>query len=260
MNDIDNQSQDKETQTDQVDSAVNEQLIDQIQDGQQEIDKSETPTQRPYMPLVGAHHPPSDKDTDPVDDSKPPPKDDPAYMYLNLEPNEQIMRVVRHHWAGFLSTAFMIFWMFVIPLVIVIIINIATHGLLSRFGNITIMIVSAYLLFMLTFLMGEWINFYYDVVIITNRRIININQVGLLSRQTSEVSIMQIQNVSADIDGILRSILDFGKISVETAGEGTSDEPVLHHGVEGYFTIDDIPSPNKIARLILDLHRQSVER
>ena len=55
-------------------------------------------------------------------------------------------------------------------------------------------------------------------------------------------------------------MFDFGKLVVETAGEGTSDEPKYHLGQEGYFTIEDVPNPSKLARLILDLHREAMDK
>jgi hypothetical protein len=59
------------------------------------------------------------------------------------------------------------------------------------------------------------------------------------------------------MDGVLRSYSNFGTLTVETAGEGTSDVN-MKHGLQGYFSVTDIPDPNRIARVILELHRKLV--
>ena len=87
---------------------------------------------------------------------------------------------------------------------------------------------------------------------------LNVNQKGLLAREVSELNLRQVQNVSTNMDGLLRSYFNFGTITVETAGEGTSDNPG-RHGLQGYFSISDIPDPNRIARVILELHRQLID-
>jgi len=183
-------------------------------------------------------------------------KDDPAFLYLDLHPDEQIIMIVRHHWAGFLPTILIIVAMALIPLVILMGLNsVFTESIVDLSGLITILF-TGYILFLLTFAFGAWINYYYDIIFITNERIINVDQEGLLARKTSELSMNQVQNVSADVAGFLPSIFDYGVLVVETAGGGTSDDP-HRPGIQGYFTITAVPDPNRVARLILDLHREA---
>ncbi|HUD21088.1 MAG TPA: PH domain-containing protein [Candidatus Saccharimonadales bacterium] len=180
-------------------------------------------------------------------------KDDPAFLYLNLRPTEEIKFIVRHHWGGFLGTLGITFALGLFPILLYYAWSLVAGGTLATYHLLVIVSMSSFWLFLLTFLFGSWINFYYDIIIITSERMINIDQEGLLARKTSELSLAQIQNVSAEVDGFLHSLLGFGLLIVETAGEGTSD--VIHPGLKGYFTIEDIPDPNRIARALLDLHR-----
>lgn len=182
---------------------------------------------------------------------------DPAFLYLNLHPEEEIKMIVRHHWAGFLGNLMMIIGMVFAPLLILIVIKIALKSQADPYIPAVILFFSGFILFLLTFLLGSWANFYFDIIIVTNRRIINVDQIGLLARQTSELSLRQIQDVTAEVNGFLRSILNYGLLVIETAGEGTGEDHV-HTGVEGYFTIHDLPDPNKIARVIIELHREAI--
>ncbi len=185
-------------------------------------------------------------------------KNDPAFLYLNLHPDEEIKFIVRHHWAGFLGMLGIVVFMAAFPILILwVILNIQQIDLDPYYLSIVVAMAS-YWLFLLTFTFGSWINFYYDLIIITTERMINVDQEGLLARKTSELSLAQIQNVSAEVNGFLQSLFNYGLLIVETAGEGTSDAPHIR-GLQGYFTIADLPDPNKLARALLDLHHQALD-
>lgn len=179
---------------------------------------------------------------------------DPAFLYLNLHPGEDIKYAVRHHWAGFLTTLLIVVAMGLFPLFLLFAVSIGFTNGVSEFVPIITVLLSGYYVFLLTFLFGSWINFYYDIIFITNERIINVAQEGLLSRKTSELSLKQVQNVSAEVTGFLQSFFNYGLLIVETAGGGTTDDP-HKPGLQGYFTITDVPDPNRLARVILEMHR-----
>jgi len=183
---------------------------------------------------------------------------DQAFLYLNLHADEQILFVVRHHWAGFLATIGLFLAMFIFPALLIFVGKLLVANQFSQYHSFLVMGLSGYYLFLLTFLFGSWLDFYYDVIFITGERILNVNQKGLLAREVSELNLHQVQDVSANMDGVLRSYFNFGTLTVETAGEGTSTGHA-GHGLQGYFSVNDIPDPNKIARVILELHRKLVD-
>lgn len=179
---------------------------------------------------------------------------DPAFLYLNLRPTEEIRFIVRHHWAGFLGTLGIVLGMALVPLVLVFAAGQLFGDHFSDYMPLIVLALSGYFIFLLTFLFGSWINFYYDIIFITNERIINVAQEGLLSRQTSELDMRQIENVSAEINGLLQSFFNYGLLIIETAGKGTGGDN-LRPGMKGYFTVTDVPDPNQLARTILEFHR-----
>lgn len=179
---------------------------------------------------------------------------DPAFLYLNLHPDEEINLIIRHHWGGFLGTIFIVLGMALVPAFFLYVFFVTFPARAPEYLPMIIILFSGFYIFLATFLFGSWINFYYDIIFVTNERIINIDQEGLLARRTSELSLDQVQNVTAEVNGFLRSLLNFGAIVIETAGGGTADNPSLP-GLQGYFTVNDIPDPNQVARIILELHR-----
>lgn len=57
----------------------------------------------------------------------------------------------------------------------------------------------------------------FDIVIITNQRIINIDQIGFLNRKVSETALEDIQDVKYEQSGSLSHVFDFGSIEVQSA-------------------------------------------
>ncbi len=181
---------------------------------------------------------------------------DDAFLYLNLHADEKIHYIVRHHWAGFLGTLGLVLGMALVPIVLLFISGALLDGSLEGAGPIVFLFISGFFVFLLTFLFGSWINYYYDIVFITNKRILNVDQKGLLSRGTSELPMKQVQNVSAQVEGFLQTTFNYGTLVIETAGAGTSDDP-NRPGLQGYFTIHDLPDPNRLARIIIEFHHQA---
>lgn len=64
-----------------------------------------------------------------------------------------------------------------------------------------------------------FIDYYLDVYIITNERIVNIEQNGFFKREISELHLHQIQDVSAKVNGFLPTIMHYGDVFIQTAAE-----------------------------------------
>jgi len=107
-------------------------------------------------------------------------------------------------------------------------------GLVSLFGGaIFWAFISIYWIFFLTFIFLSWVNDELDLFIITNERIIWIEQISALSRKVTECSIDRVQEVNAETSGILQTLLWYGHVHIHTASEH-SDMIVLYapHPIE----------------------------
>lgn len=101
---------------------------------------------------------------------------------------------------------------------------------------------SAWYLFALLLLFTQFTEFFLDVWIVTNERIIAIVQHGLFHRSVSQARLFQIQNVRTTVQGPIQMLFSYGDLIVETAGVG-----------HGEFHFDNIPAPNEVARRIMEL-------
>jgi len=182
---------------------------------------------------------------------------DSGFLYLNLRPNETVKYVVRHHWAGFVGTILLALGMALIATLALVVVHFTLPNPSPDTIYTLILAVVVFTVFLLTFLFSSWINYYYDILIITSERLINVNQVGMLARQTSELGLRQIQDASAQINGLWQTAFNYGLLVVETAGED-SGEASQRSGLAGFFSIPEVPDPNRLARLVLELHNELV--
>ena len=81
------------------------------------------------------------------------------------------------------------------------------------------LLASVYYLYVLLFLFNAYIDYQLDVWIVTNQRIINIEQKGLFNREIAEHSLERIQDVSGLQKGIFETFFSYGDVHVQTAGE-----------------------------------------
>lgn len=78
-----------------------------------------------------------------------------------------------------------------------------------------------------------------NTLIITDRRIIDNNQIGLFDRKVSELNLYRIQDVSVEVKGVMETFLRFGDIVIETAAK---DED---------FRFKEIADPERVKNVIM---------
>jgi hypothetical protein len=108
-----------------------------------------------------------------------------------------------------------------------------------------------FLLVASAFFLGGWlfsfqmfIEYWLDIFIVTDKRVLDIDQKGLFDRTVSELRLYRTQDVTAQVKGFLHTILDYGDIFIQTAGE------------QERFHFEDIPHPNQIAKSILEMSEE----
>lgn len=83
-----------------------------------------------------------------------------------------------------------------------------------------------WLVFWVGYIVYAYINWYRDRFIITNERVIDVDQKGLFSRKVSEIELDKIQNLTHSITGMFATLLNFGVVSIQSAG--SSDLQLEH--------------------------------
>ena len=170
------------------------------------------------------------------------------YHFQGQRENEKVLKVVHRHWFNLLSHMFVVIVLsglllgsfFLVPLLFPELLTPAYQSLLLFIQNT---------FFIFTWLLGflVWIDYYFDVWIITNERIVNIEQKGLFVRHVSELRFTRIQDVTTEVTGLLETILDFGDVLVQTAAE------------EEHFIFRQVGSPFAVKDMVMKLAQSSTE-
>ena len=100
-----------------------------------------------------------------------------------------------------------------------------------------IMMIFVHMLWIISFIILA--DYYLDIWVLTDKRVITIEQKGLFSRKMSEFELDKIQEVSVDISGFFPTLLDYGNVRVRTASENPD------------FIFKQIGSPNEVKDRIM---------
>lgn len=142
-------------------------------------------------------------------------------------PGEKIIKIIRKDLFVLLGKFIMVAVLAGLPVLVGYIMLSVYPNLLE--GEISypliVLAVSGYGLFIWLFLFFSFIDYYLDVWLITNERIIDIKQEGFFSRTVSELKLFQIQDVTSELKGFFKFVFRYGDVYVQTAGEVQSTAP-----------------------------------
>ncbi len=82
-----------------------------------------------------------------------------------------------------------------------------------------LLLFSLYYLYIFLFFYHAFLDYNLDVWIVTNKRIINVEQKGLFNRIISEHEIEKIQDVTAKQKGVFATLFNYGDVLIQTAAE-----------------------------------------
>ncbi|MDP3957312.1 MAG: PH domain-containing protein [bacterium] len=168
------------------------------------------------------------------------------YHFQGQREDEEIFYVIHRHWFNIL-THFLTILLFLFLLIASFLFlpfffpEIAATESVRFF----VFIESTFFIFLWLFGFLTWIDYYFDVWVITSERIVNIEQKGLFVRQVSELAFSRVQDVTTTVEGIIPTVLNFGDVHIQTAGE------------EERFVFRQVPDPYKVKDTIMRLSKSS---
>lgn len=162
---------------------------------------------------------------------------------IYIEPGEKVVLEVRRHWFYLLGQILILVIIMFLPLFVFNFISSSGIWTLTNKEVGIFIFVSAWwmLLLWLVIFVG-WTNYYLDVWVVTDRRILDIEQESLFVRHIAECRIANIEDMAVRINGIIPTALDFGNLEIQTAGEANE------------FHISQIPHPNRVRDVISSLN------
>lgn len=161
----------------------------------------------------------------------------------NSRPGEKVQLFLRRHWVTPLEIIIYAVLMYAVPVAGLWYYwdKVSVYLENQYLGPIIVLLISGYALAVWLFVFLGLTDYYLDIWIVTNERVINIEQRGLFTRVASELHLSAIEDTTSEVKGIFRTFLDYGNVYVQTAGERTR------------FIFKNVPHPEKIKEQIVKL-------
>jgi hypothetical protein len=109
-----------------------------------------------------------------------------------------------------------------------------------------ILLASLWFIFIWISLFQTWINYYFDIYVVTNHQIIDIDQDGLFNRTLSKQPLVRVQDISCEVKGFFATILKYGDVYVQSAG------------AKDKFCFKEIKNPDEVERILNRLVKESL--
>lgn len=168
------------------------------------------------------------------------------YHFKDQREGEHILKIVHRHWFNILIQFFVIIFALLAIFGSLFFILFFYPALLQAIGYQTVLFIeTTAIIFTWLYAFLIWIDYYLDVWIITDQRIVNIEQKGLFLRAASELQLSKIQDVTTDVVGLIPTVLNYGDVFVQTAGE------------KERFRFRQVPDPYALKGLIMELYKKT---
>jgi hypothetical protein len=162
------------------------------------------------------------------------------YHFEDQRPDENVILLLRKHWLTHLLP--------LVSLIIVFIVPILTWFLvinqLPFFEDLStqVVVLGAVVWFLLGifFIAYHWLDWYLDIYVVTDQRVIDITQNGLFHRIVGETSLDNIQDVIYEIKGFKQTLFNYGNVMIHTAGPS------------GDIVFEEVEHPQRVQRVLLE--------
>lgn len=170
------------------------------------------------------------------------------YEKIELEADEKVIVTVRKHWFVITMEMLAIILMGLLPVAGCLLIT-ALPSTIPLYHMVETILVDhlPVILFMLaTWLLlttmaavMSWTHYFLDLWVITDRRIIVIEQFSFFNRKVSNFRLERLQDIKVTIKGLIPTLLNFGTIRAQTASAAESN-----------FESNGLPDPRGLQSLI----------
>lgn len=163
------------------------------------------------------------------------------------EQAETIILLLRKHWITNFFWLFISFILLITPLILFPAVSFSGLIAESISGSYISFIILAWYLGTFSYILVNFLLWYFTVSIVTNDRIVDIDFFNILHKKFAETKISRIEDVTMKTGGFIRSIFDCGDVFVQTAAK------------EAMFQFEAVPHPEKVVRIINGLMGKASE-
>lgn len=162
--------------------------------------------------------------------------------FVNKDPQEVIILMVRRHPITNLPWLIASFFLIIAPAFLSILpaVENIPGNFQTVFGILWYVITTA-------FILEKFLAWFFNVNIVTDERIIDVDFLNLVYREISDADIEQIQDVTVEMGGTIRTIFNYGDVLIQTAAE------------QAKTRFEAIPHPDRVAKILRELRVEEQE-
>lgn len=135
-----------------------------------------------------------------------------------------------------------------IPWILLAIVMVFAPGLVSGFAtfseipaNFVFIFILIWYLFITAFVLEKFLTWFFNVYIVTDERIVDVDFYNLIYKEVSDTKLDRIQDVTYNMGGVVRQLFNYGNVLIQTASEVPN------------FEFTAVPRPDKVVRILQDL-------
>lgn len=155
------------------------------------------------------------------------------YFLQSLKPEEEAIAVIHKHWTRLMPAIARILVACIIPSFFL------KYILASKTASFVYL---AFIGVLILYFIYSWVVYYFDVFVITDQRVIDIQQTGIFRRSVVEAPMSRIQDVTYNIAGFFATLFNYGRVTVRTASNSE-------------VTMDSVSNPEEVHEIIVELQK-----
>jgi len=156
--------------------------------------------------------------------------------FIGADSQEQIVLLLRRHPitnVGWVFTAFLLIFG---PLTALF------FGFLDLIpANFLIVSFIFWYLISFAFIFEEFLSWFFNVYIVTDERVFDVDFISLTYREITDANLDQIQDVTVKVGSVIRTIFDFGDVNIQTAAAVAE------------IDFEAVPHPDRVAQVLREL-------
>ena len=168
---------------------------------------------------------------------------------LQVNDDEKIIATFRKHWFIPLLQTIVVSFLFVVPIGLVMFAanktfstDFATITFTLKNPAVAVFVLAFWGLFLWLRFFTFWSDHHLDGWVLTDKRVINIEQRGFFRRDIASFRLERLQDVTTEVRGFIATLFRFGKVRAQTAG------------TEKEFILCNAENPKKVKEIILREH------
>lgn len=159
-------------------------------------------------------------------------------FHFPLQEGERVIKIYRRHWVYLWPLLIGQFLAAVVPVVVIALLLDAVGALEGIGSKIFYVLAAIYIVYWLVRLALTWYRYHNDIWVVTSQRLIDSYRRHPFDMKVSTADLVNVQDMTIQRSGILRTMLDFGNVICQTAS------------IDQDFVITGVPKPLETQALV----------